>query len=306
VKVPVLTGPSASGKSGLALWLASKRPLEVISADATMVYRGLNIGTDKPTPAELKAVRHHLVDVADPDEAFDVVRWVEEAERAIADVLARGRTPLVVGGTIYYLRGLCEGLPTTPPPDEGVQAGIWRELEVKGEAALLAELAAVSPADAGRVAGNSRRLVRALEILRRSGRPPVEFPRRKPRYDCVKLVLWPRRDELREKVWSRARWQFENGLISEVERLLELYPRMPTALQTIGYKEVVRYLRGEWSYEEALDADRRAVWRLIKRQYTWLRREPGDVTYLPRAGEQARGGLERWFDRRFWRQGDAS
>jgi len=299
VNIPVLTGPSASGKSGLALWLARQRPIEIISADATMVYRGLDIGTDKPSAAELAAVPHHLIDVVEPSEAYDVVRWVAEAEQAIAGVLERGRMPLVVGGTVYYLRGLCEGLPTTPPPDELVQQQIWSELESRGEAELLAELASSSPADAARVAGNPRRLVRALEVLRLTGRPPVEFPLSQPRYRCRKLVLWPEREALKEKVWQRARWQFEHGLIDEVRDLLERYPQMPTALQSIGYKEVVKYLRGEWSYEEALEADRRAVWKLIKRQYTWLRREPGDVSYLPRAGMDAREGLVFWLQRYF-------
>ena len=299
MKVPVLTGPSASGKSGLALELAAEFDLEIVSADATMVYRGLDIGTDKPSAAQLAAVPHHLVDVVEPSEAYDVVRWVAEAERAIAGVLERGRMPLVVGGTVYYLRGLCEGLPTTPPPDEAVQRQIWSELEGGGEAELLAELAAASPTDAARVAGNPRRLVRALEVLRLTGRPPAEFPLSRPRYRCSKLVLWPERAALKENVWERDRWQFEHGLIDEVRGLLERYPQMPTALQSIGYKEVVRYLRGEWSYEEALEADRRAVWKLIKRQYTWLRREPGDVTYLPRAGEAAREGLRWWLARRF-------
>lgn len=297
--VPVLTGPSASGKSALALWLAGRWPIEVVSADATMVYRGLDVGTDKPDAAARASVPHHLIDVVEPDQAYDVVRWVEAAERVIAEVFARGRIPLVVGGTIYYLRALCEGLPTTPPPNEAQQRALWAELSERGEAALLAELAAASPADAARVAGNRRRLVRALEVLRSTGLAPAAFSRRAPRFQTAKLVLWPERSSLREKVWARARWQFEHGLIDEVRGLLERYPRMPTALQSIGYKEVVRYLRGEWSYEEALEADRRAVWRLVKRQYTWLRREPGDVTYLPRAGEEARKGAAVWFERRY-------
>ncbi|WP_457637247.1 tRNA (adenosine(37)-N6)-dimethylallyltransferase MiaA [Oceanithermus sp.] len=301
MKVPVLTGPSASGKSVLALELAAEFDLEIISADATMVYRGLDVGTDKPSAAELATVPHHLVDVVDPDQEYDVVHWVMAAERAIAEVIERGRLPLVVGGTVYYIRGLCEGLPTTPPRDEAVQRAIWAELESKGEADLLAELAAASAADAERVAGNPRRLVRALEVLRRTGRPPADFPRRRPRYHCSKLVLWPERSQLKEKVWQRARWQFEHGLIDEVRGLLERYSNMPTALQSIGYKEVARYLKGEWSYEEALEADRRAVWKLIKRQYTWLRREPGDVSYLPRAGAAARAGLRWWLERQFAR-----
>jgi len=299
VRVPVLTGPSASGKSALALRLAERWPVEVISADATMVYRGMDIGTDKPSAAERARVRHHLVDVVEPNEPYDAVRWVDEAERAIAAVLARGRLPLVTGGTIYYLRGLTEGLPGTPPPDSAVQEAIRAELAARGEGPLLEELEQASPADARRVAGNPRRLVRALEILRRTGRPPASFPRRQPRFRYAKLVLWPQREELKPLVWERAAWQFEHGLIEEVAALLARYPAMPTAMQSIGYKEVWRYLRGEWSYEEALEADRRAVWKLIKRQYTWLRREPGDVTYLPRRGEAAWPGLQNWMERRF-------
>jgi len=296
-RVAILTGPSASGKSALAIELARRWPLEIVSADATMVYRGLDIGTDKPSPAERAQAAHHLLDIVAPDEAYDVVRWVEDAETAIADIISRGRIPLVTGGTIYYLRSLTEGLPTVPAPDLRLQNDIRAELDRAGEEALLRELAEVSPSDAERVAGNPKRLVRALEVLRRTNKPPSSFPRKKPRFSYAKLVLWPEREALRPKVWERARWQFENGLVEEVRGLMQQYPFMPTAIQSIGYKEVARYLRGEWSYEEALEADRRAVWRLIKRQYTWLRREPGDVTYLPRSGKEAIPGSLSWFSR---------
>ncbi len=292
--VPVLAGPTASGKTALALRLAQELPLEVISADATMVYRGLDIGTDKPSPLERAQVPHHLVDILEPDEAMSVVRFVELAERAIGEVLARGRLPLVVGGTGYYIRALSQGLPTLPPPDPGVQEALWAELKARGPEPLLAELAQESPEDAQRVGRNPRRLVRALEVLRRTGLPPRAFPPRPPAYPYLKLILWPERTWLFPRLEARARAQFARGLVEEVRGLLERCPHIPTALQAIGYKEVVGYLQGEYSLEEALERDIRAVKAYAKRQYTWFRYEPGDVTYLPRGGEEAYGGLRFW------------
>ncbi|WP_038057067.1 tRNA (adenosine(37)-N6)-dimethylallyltransferase MiaA [Thermus amyloliquefaciens] len=297
--IPVLAGPTGSGKTLLAMRLGEELPLEVVSADATMVYRGLDIGTDKPTLEERRRVPHHLVDILDPSEALSVVRWVELAEAAIADILARGGVPLVVGGTGYYIRALSQGLPTLPPPDPQVQAALWRELEERGLEALAAELHRVSPGDALRVGGNPRRLVRALEVVRRTGIPPARFPLRPPRFAYRKLVLWPERPWLFPKLEERARRQFAQGLVEEVRALLERYPTMPTALQAIGYKEVVGYLKGEYGLAEALARDIQAVKAYAKRQYTWFRREPGDVTYLPRGGEEAYLGFRDWLNLHF-------
>lgn len=292
--IPVLAGPTGSGKTALALLLGEELPLEVISADATMVYRGLDIGTDKPTPEERARVPHHLVDVLDPSEAMSVARFLELAEGTIAQVLAKGKVPLVVGGTGYYIRALSEGLHDLPPPDEGLQAALWEELSARGFEALLGKLAQASPEDASRVGKNPRRLVRALEVLRRTGLPPARHPKRLPRFRYQKLILWPERAWLFPKLEERARGQFARGLVEEVQGLLARYPRMPTALQAIGYKEVVGYLRGEYGLEEALERDIRAVKAYAKRQYTWFRHEPGDVTYLPRGGEAAYLGFRDW------------
>lgn len=273
--------------------------MEVVSADATMVYRGLDIGTDKPTPEERARVPHHLVDVLEPWEAMSVARYLEMAERAIADVLARGHLPLVVGGTGYYIRALSEGLYQLPPPDPRVQEALWRELQKRGLEALLKELAQASPEDALRVGRNPRRLVRALEVLRRTGVPPARFPRRPPRFRYKKLVLWPERAWLFPKLEERAHRQFARGLVEEVKALLARHPQMPTALQAIGYKEVVGYLRGEYGLQEALERDIRAVKAYAKRQYTWFRHEPGDVTYLPRGGAEAYLGFRDWLNLHF-------
>ena len=292
--VPVLAGPTGSGKTALALLLGEELPLEVISADATMVYRGLDIGTDKPTPEERARVPHHLVDILDPSEAMSVARFLELAEAAIAQVLAQGKLPLVVGGTGYYIRALSEGLHELPPPDEALQSALWEELSARGLEALLEELSRASPEDVRRVGRNPRRLVRALEVLRGTGLPPARHPKRLPRFRYKKLVLWPERAWLFPRLEERARRQFARGLVEEVRGLLERYPRMPTALQAIGYKEVVGYLRGEYGLEEALRRDIQAVKAYAKRQYTWFRHEPGDVAYLPRGGEEAYLGFRDW------------
>jgi tRNA dimethylallyltransferase len=164
--VPILTAPTAAGKTALALELAHRFPIEVVAADAFTVYRGLDIGTAKPTPAEREALPHRLLDVVGVREAYDVARYVREAEAAIADVRARGRVPLVVGGTGFYLSALVRGLPLTPPADPEMRAEVEADLAARGLDALLAEVERVNPAEALRLERNPRRVVRALEVHR--------------------------------------------------------------------------------------------------------------------------------------------
>lgn len=292
--VPILAGPTASGKTELALRLAERIPIEVISADASMVYRGMDIGTAKPTQAERATVRHHLVDWLEPNQLFSVAAYVRAAEAAIEDVRSRGRIPLVVGGTGYYIRALSEGLFELPEPDPQLQNRIEQELQERGFAAMREELAAVSAADALRVGSNPRRLVRAIEVLRRTGIPPAQAHRRGPRFSYRKLILWPQWDWLEPRFAQRTEEMFGRGLVEEVRGLLERYPRMPTALQAIGYKEVAAYLRGELGLEAAQKRVLQATRAYAKRQFTWFRKEPGDVTYLPRGGGEAWEGLWAW------------
>lgn len=292
--VPILAGPTASGKTELALRLAERIPIEVISADASMVYRGMDIGTAKPTQAERATVRHHLVDWLEPNQLFSVAAYVRAAEAAIEDVRSRGRIPLVVGGTGYYIRALSEGLFELPEPDPELQNRIEQELQERGFAAMREELAAVSAADALRVGSNPRRLVRAIEVLRRTGIPPAQAHRRGPRFSYRKLILWPQWDWLEPRFGQRTEEMFGRGLVEEVRGLLERYPRMPTALQAIGYKEVAAYLRGEMGLEAAQKRVLQATRAYAKRQFTWFRKEPGDVTYLPRGGGEAWEGLWAW------------
>ena len=273
--IPVLGGATASGKSVLALTLAQRFGLELVSADAMMVYRELDVGTAKPTREERARVPHHLIDVVYPDEAFSVARYVTLAERAIGEVLARGRLPLVVGGTGFYIRAPTQGLPTTPAPDEAVQAALWHRLEQGGLDALEAELSRLSPEDARRAQRNPRRVVRALEVWERSGRSPTTFPLTKPRYRYSKRRLELESGALGAAITRRTQTMFQAGLVAEVERLLGRYPKVTTALQAIGYKEVRAFLEADvLDTSQMIEQVTQATWRYAKRQRTWFAKEP--------------------------------
>lgn len=291
--VPQLAGPTASGKSGVAMRLASEYGLEIVSADAMQVYRGMDVGTAKATPEERAAVPHHLLDVVDPSEPFSVATYVELAENAIADVLGRGGTPIVVGGTGFYLRALREGLSTLPTADPSQQAPLWEAVAVGRLAELDAELRAASPADAERAAMNPRRLVRSLEVLRATGRPPSAFPVRPPRFAYRAAYLAPGMDVLRPRIRERTARMFERGLVAEVEGLLARYPEQPTALQAIGYKEVVAHVRGEATEAEARAAVTAATTRYAKRQRTWFGAEAPELRLMS-TGEDAYERLRAW------------
>jgi len=297
-RIPIIAGPTASGKSAAAMALAEHFSLEIVNADAMQVYRGMDIGTAKPTPAEQARVRHHVIDVVTPAEAYSVARYVEDAHLAIEDILARGRLPLLVGGTGFYLRALRDGLPTAPPADAEAQAPLWREVEQGRLEALVAELHSAAPQDAARAAGNPRRVVRSLEVLRRSGKPPSAFPFTEPHFDFSIHVLAPASAELRPRIVRRARRQFEEGLVAEVAGLLRQYPQQPTALQAIGYKEVARHLRGEVSLELAREDVVNATARYAKRQRTWFRDER-EAKIWTQTGERAAGDMTAAFEVEF-------
>jgi tRNA dimethylallyltransferase len=277
MKIPVLAGPTASGKTALALGLAGHFPLEVISADAMMVYRGMDIGTAKPTLEERAAVPHHLLDVVNPDEPFNVADYVRLAEQAIRDVLERKKIPLVVGGTGFYIRALSDGLPTVPEADERVQARLYERLEQEGLEKLLRELESFSPSDAKRTERNPRRVVRALEIIGRTGKAPSEFPMTTPMFSYDKVILTPSMQKLRPRIEARTETMFSSGLVEEVISLFRQYPNLPTAKQAIGYKEVVAYLAGQIKLEDAKATVTLATTQYAKRQRTWFRKESGNV-----------------------------
>ena len=280
-----LVGPTASGKSTLAL--AAARALgdvEIVSCDSMQVYRGLDIGTAKPSPAERAAVPHHLVDIVDPDdEDWSVARFQEEARKVVAEIEGRGRRALLVGGTGLYFQAVVDDL-RIPAEDPDVRAELEaRTNEPGGIAAAYAELTERDPAAAERIdPHNARRIVRALEVIRVTGEPfssfgpgigmfgPSAFPLR------IAGVWLPRR-VLAERIVSRVAAMRDQGLVAEVEGLRGRMSR--TAAQAIGYREVLRHLDGDATLDEALDEAARRTRSFARRQRMWFRRDPRIVWY---------------------------
>lgn len=278
--IPVLVAPTAAGKTAAALRLAERpegRGLEVVSADAMQVYRGLDVASAKPTPAERARVPHHALDLVDPHEPFSVAAWVAAAEAAIDDVLARGGRPLVVGGTGFYVTALAEGLPTAPPSEPERRAALEAELAARGLDALEAELRRASPADADRAQRNPRRVVRALEVLRAAGRPPSAFPTAPPRFRVRTFAALPPTELLAARVRARVAAMVAAGLVDEARRIAARAPAGATVGQAIGLKELLPALRGERPLAEALADVEAATLRYAKRQRTWFRTRPADA-----------------------------
>lgn len=301
--VVFLMGPTASGKSALALALAERFDMEIVSVDSALVYRGLDIGTAKPNPAVRARVPHHLIDVCDPAEAYSAARFREDALRAIAEVRSRGRVPLLTGGTGLYFRALEQGLTDLPEADAGVRAALAAELARDGAPGLHARLARVDPAAAARIHPNDpQRVMRALEVHALTGRPLTALwaERGAPGLPggAVKLVLAPvTRTALHERIARRFAVMLEQGLLNEVRRLRErgdLSADHP-AMRTVGYREAWRCLDGEFPIAELARRGIVATRRLARRQLTWLRRE-ASCTWLagdgPRLVDEAALTLE--------------
>ncbi len=280
-----ILGPTATGKSALALDLAERLGGEVINADALQVYRGFDIGTAKPTPEERRRVRHHLVDVLEPTERYSAGEFARRARRAITEIRGRGGRPIVVGGSGLYLRALLEGISPVPPGDPEVRAALRRRLGAEGLESLYRELGEVDPATAGRLApGDTQRVLRALEVAAVSGTPLSEWIARRPygeeRLAAVRLGLTLPRTVLYDAIARRVGRMVEGGWVEEVARLLSRgLSRSAPAFQAIGYREMARHVTGAWSLERAVDETVRATRRYAKRQLTWFRKEP-DIVWL--------------------------
>lgn len=281
-RILVLAGPTASGKTALGIALARRLGGEIVNADSQQVYRGLDVGTAKPTAEERAAVPHHLldlVDVAEPGEGMDAARWSALADEAIAGVVARGRLPIVVGGTGLYLRALLHGVVPAPGRDPALRAALEEEAARRGRPALHARLAAVDPAAAARIRPNDLvRVIRALEIAAGGTRPSelhAAHGFQEDRYRATLLALDPPREELHARIEARAAAMFDAGLLEETRRLLEgnggvLPPRTP-----IGYAEAAAVLGGALQRAEAIRRVQVAHRRYARRQVIWLRKEQG-------------------------------
>ena len=273
--VLVLVGPTAVGKTATSLLLASELGGEIVSADSRQVYRGMDIGTAKVTPEERDVIPHHLIDIRQPDETISLGEYKELADAAIAYILARGRLPMLVGGTGQYVRAVVEGwqIPRVPP-----QPGLRRELEElaerAGKEAVFARLQELDPASAETIDyRNLRRVIRAIEVTSVLGRPFSELQTRQPPpWPILQIGFTRPRELLYARADVRIEAMFEAGWIDEVQRLLDqgYTPDLPS-FGSLGYREVAAYLAGEYDLDEAKTRIRRATRAFIRRQYNWFR-----------------------------------
>ena len=286
-KILVVSGPTASGKTALAVELALAHNGEVVSADSMQIYRRMDIGTAKPTRAEMRGVPHHMLDVADPEEDFSVARYVELAARCVHDILARGKLPIVAGGTGLYIDSLLSGRTFARfDPDSPLRRELEEELARRGGAALLEELARVDPDTAARLHPNDgKRIVRALEVYRSTGTTLTEHNAMTrslpPRYDALTLTLaFQRREDMWDRIDRRVDRMMADGLAEEVRALLDSgVPDRCTAMQAIGYKEMAAALRGDGDTARAAEEIKLRSRQYAKRQLTWFRRNP-DARWL--------------------------
>jgi tRNA dimethylallyltransferase len=273
-----IVGPTASGKSEAAIAVAEALGAEIVSVDSMLVYRGMDVGTAKPSPAERARVPHHLIDVARPSEPFSVARYRELAEAAVGEIRARGHRVLLVGGSGLYYRAVVDRL-AFPRTDPDVRALLQAEAAVLGAGRLHGRLAELDPAAAARIdPRNVRRTIRALEVAAVTGRPFSEFQTAWERYEPGRVraagIEIPR-DVLAERIRARVRAMVEGGLLEEVRALLaQGLGRWLTASQAIGYAEFARYLAGELTLEEAVASTVRRTKELARRQMVWFRRDP--------------------------------
>jgi len=281
-----LMGPTASGKTDLALQLVQELPCEIISVDSALIYRQMDIGSAKPSPEILQAFPHHLVDILDPAQSYSAAQFRHDALIAMADITARGRIPLLVGGTMLYYKALMEGLAPMPAADPQVRAALELQAEEQGWDALYAELQRVDPVSAERIHRNDpQRITRALEVWRVSGQSMTEHRlqqalqkqasngRHLP-YNVATFAIAPQqRSVLHERIAQRFHLMLEQGFITEVEALWQrgdLHADLP-AIRAVGYRQAWAYLQGDYAYDEMIERGIIATRQLAKRQFTWLR-----------------------------------
>ena len=286
-----LLGPTASGKSGLALEISKRVSLEIVSIDSAQVYRGMDIGTAKPGAAERAAVPHHLIDLIDPDQSYSAGRWREDAVRIVLEIIGRKNIPLLVGGTMLYYRALIAGLDALPQADARIRAQIDADAAQRGWPALHAELQKVDPAAAQRIAPNDpQRIQRALEVWKLTGKPlsalhgaaRAELP-----FEVKGIALLPDRVLLHQKIEKRFDAMLRMGLVGEVQGLRKKYRlegSMPS-MRAVGYRQVWEFLEGETDEATMRTRAVTATRQLAKRQLTWLRSFP-DLLRLDSGGAQ--------------------
>ena len=277
-----IAGPTASGKTAAALAIAARWPVEIVSVDSALVYRGMDIGTAKPSAAERAAVPHHLIDTVDPTDSYSAAQFVTDAQRLIADIRARGRTPLLVGGTMLYLKALLEGLNDIPAANPEIRAQIQQEAEQLGWPTLHARLAQVDPQTAARLApGDSQRIGRALEVWTATGQTLTSFHQsakaNAPDWHIPVISLEPiDRAWLHQRIALRFEQMMSAGFLDEVRQLKargDLHADLPS-MRCVGYRQAWEGLDAGWSAAEICERGIFATRQLAKRQITWLRSMP--------------------------------
>ncbi|MBN2341701.1 MAG: tRNA (adenosine(37)-N6)-dimethylallyltransferase MiaA [Deltaproteobacteria bacterium] len=295
----VIVGPTASGKTGLVVSLARRFGFEIVGADSMQVYRGMNIGTATPTSEELDGVPHHLIDVVNPDEEYDAARYAKDADGVIADIHARGKRAMVVGGTGLYLRVLLQGLQSGPPPNPALRAELNARAEKEGWPALHVQLGRVDKDAFERLHPNDGvRIVRALEVYLQTGKPLTQWQREHEfstlRYPHRMLGVLRPKEELNERINRRVVQMFDDGFIEEVNALRAAgYASSLKPMQALGYKPINQHLEGELSLAEAIEQTQTTTRRFAKRQRTWFKKEVG-MTWIEPTEDAAIDAAPEW------------
>ena len=275
MKMLVLGGATATGKSELACCVAQRLGGEIISADSMSVYRGMDIGTAKPLEC-MRKVKHHLIDILNPGEVFDAKLFEEEALKAIGHIVEKGKVPIIVGGTYLYIQALLYGIEDTPKPNWRLREKLYSVAKRKGKAYLHTKLLKVDPPYASKIHPNdTRRVVRALEVFIETGKPFSFFHRwDKPKHKYIAFHITRDWDSLSKRIEKRVRKMVEEGLLEEVKRLLDKrFEEFLTSSQAIGYKELIPYFRGEKSLEQAVEDIVKNTKAYAKRQIRWFRKQ---------------------------------
>lgn len=280
IKILVICGPTASGKSDLALRLAHSLDAEIINADSMQIYRGFDIGTAKPSPAQQKEIRHHLIDVADPDQLFSAADFSRAADSAVQDIISRGKRVIVAGGTGLYIRALVKGLVDSPSGAGEIRQVLQNEAERVGNEVMLERLRSIDPElAAGLHSNNLVRIIRALEVYQLTGIPLSHYQKEHAfatsRYDALQIGISVERKLLYTRIDERVERMLDDGLQGEVNALLAAgFGRDLKTMRSIGYKETAAHLREELSADEAARLIKRDTRRYAKRQLTWFKADP--------------------------------
>ncbi len=302
-KIPVLViaGPTASGKTALAVELAKKYNGEVVSADSMQIYKRMDIGTAKPDKAEMAGVVHHMIDIAEPEDSFSVADYVDMAHKVIADIVSRKKLPIVAGGTGLYINSLIDDADfSKAPSNDAIKDELYELFEKEGAEPLLEMLKEVDPVSYERIHPNNiKRVIRAIEFYRTNNRPlseqSDENQKKDSRYNPLMLMINPKREVLYERIEKRVDIMIERGLIDEVKRLsAEGLTKKNQSMQGIGYKEVLEYLNGFMTMSEMIRILKRNSRRYAKRQFTWFKRDPRMINIENDLLFEAAGEIDKW------------